>query len=291
MFNKLPSPSSLRTFEVAARHLSFKQAATELNVTPTAVSHQIRSLEEFLNIALFIRRTRAVELTGEGQRLAKVVHNAFADINHMLEELKAEKEILRISTTPAFATLFLAPLLDDFHQHYPDISVQLSMGIDLIDISTDHSIDLVLRYGANSPPEANLCFEKLVQEKMRAYVAPAQQKDYHDLSKAPLLETEWQQQKLARLSWADLLAQEGTSLKVTRFNDENFVVQAAIAGQGVALLSDVLAKGLIERNLLVLHKGEIDQVGYCYGALCRKEDAEIAKVRVFLAWLKAMLYR
>lgn len=77
MFARMPSPSALRTFEAAARLGSFKAAAGELSVTPTAVSHQIRALEEHLEIPLFIRRTRAVELTHSGQRLAEAAHQAF----------------------------------------------------------------------------------------------------------------------------------------------------------------------------------------------------------------------
>ncbi len=125
MFARLPSPSALRTFESAARLGSFKAAAAELNVTATAVSHQIRALEDQLSVPLFVRKTRFIELTPAGRELAPVLTRALLDIRNALENVVSKEVIITVSTSSSFATLWLVPRLLKFYEMYPNYRVQL----------------------------------------------------------------------------------------------------------------------------------------------------------------------
>ena len=116
MFGRLPSLSSLRTFEAAARLKSFKAAAQELNVSPTAVSHQVRALEDRLQLSLFERRTRAVALTREGEQLAAAAYKALSVLQDTVDDLSGQASRLGVGTTSAFAALWLVRHLQDFHQ-------------------------------------------------------------------------------------------------------------------------------------------------------------------------------
>ncbi|BBI61394.1 hypothetical protein HSBAA_27000 [Vreelandella sulfidaeris] len=108
---RLPSLSALRAFEAAARHESAKQAALELSVTPTAISHQIRGLEETLGFSLFLRKTRQLELTSQGRELQQVLETAFNSINNVVARLSAipVRQTVTLSTTPAVAVRWLLP--------------------------------------------------------------------------------------------------------------------------------------------------------------------------------------
>ena len=121
MFGRLPSLPALRTFESAARLGSFKAAAVELTVSATAVSHQIRALEDQLGVPLFVRNTRSIELMTAGDALAPVLTRAFLDIRNALEVVFSEEAVITVSTSPSFATLRLVPRLLEFYAEYPKI--------------------------------------------------------------------------------------------------------------------------------------------------------------------------
>ena len=138
MFSSLPL-TALRTFESAARLSSFKAAAEELAVTPTAVSHQIRGLESWLGVPLFHRLPRSVRLTDGGQRLFGSLHGALLEITQTLDQLRPQRSSgnLTLSTTPAFAALWLIPRLGRFYAEHPEISVRLDTSNTLIDLHQD----------------------------------------------------------------------------------------------------------------------------------------------------------
>lgn len=145
-----PNPPLIaaRTFEAAARHGSFQSAAAELHVTPTAVSHQVRRLEEYLGLELFVRHNRAVELTDAGKRLARKLGGLFVELEQALDPraLAGQREPLRITAMPSLAAKWLAPRLPDFEAHYPEIRVELKDEDALTDFR-DRRADLALRYG------------------------------------------------------------------------------------------------------------------------------------------------
>lgn len=124
------SMQAIRVFEAAARLGSFKQAAVELNLTPTAVSHQIRNLESQLKLTLFVRKTRAVTLTEEGHHLSLATSQGLRVIEDAIQTLSQNNHAIRVSTTSSFAALVLIPKLVNLQQHYPELDVAVTTGED-----------------------------------------------------------------------------------------------------------------------------------------------------------------
>ncbi|WP_375201554.1 LysR substrate-binding domain-containing protein [Hyphococcus sp.] len=290
MFGKMPSPSALRTFEAAARLGSFKAAAEELRVTPTAVSHQVRGLEEALGIALFARRPRAVALTQSGEVLAAAVGSGLLQIRQALERIAAAQATLTVTTTPAFAALRLAPHLPAFYARHPDISVQLLTGAEPVDLRRERQVDIAIRYGHGPYPELHVV--PLLGETFGAYGAPGLVETFGSFKDAPLLATRWRRPVLKDVSWERWLAaanEEASDLRVVMFDEEYYALQAAIAGQGLVLASSALAGDMVARRLLAPYRPEIRLQGAEYAALCLPERFEAKRVRDFMRWLEAHL--
>lgn len=143
----LPPLTTLNAFETAARHLSFKNAATELNVTPGAVSHQIRALEEELGAPLFVRRHRGVDLTEEGDRLFSTLAESFVRISQRLREIRQRNEETRVTigASSAVASLWTAKLLAGFWREHPDITVDQLVSDTSFGVAPE--LDMFIRYG------------------------------------------------------------------------------------------------------------------------------------------------
>lgn len=147
-----PPLAALRTFEAAARHGNFSRAADELHLTHGAISHQIKSLEQTVGVALFRRGRRGVTLTAEGASLAAVMRDALERIARGVEAVRVRPpRALTISVLPAFATHWLIPRLGDFQARHPEIEVNIRAGQDLVDFSRD-DVDLAVRYGPGTWP-------------------------------------------------------------------------------------------------------------------------------------------
>ena len=288
VFAQLPSPAALRTFEAAARRGSFKAAAQELSVTPTAVSHQIRALEEHLEIRLFVRRVRAVELTESGRQLFDAVHRAFRQISLALEEVSAAESVLTVSTTPAFAALWLVPRLGRFHDRHPELRIQLDTGTAAIDLERDRRVDVAIRYGYGPYPELHAT--PLLEETFGAFGTPSYLRRLKRWSDAVLIETVWHKPRLEPVSWEAWLAKAGHSgcqaPPARRFDHEHYVVQAALASQGIVLASSVLVADLLDRGWLEQHEPDVNLAGKSYTALCLRTSTSLRKVRDFLTWLE-----
>src|SRR4051795_3886537 len=153
MTARLPSLNGLRAFEAAARHLSFTNAASELNVTQTAISHQIRRLEEELGIRLFIRQNRALALTPEARDYLPGVRAAFNDLRLATDRLlrKNDDRVLTVSTIASLAAKWLLPRLTDFQEQHPGIDVHITTSTGLVDFQRDN-VDAAIRYGRGQWP-------------------------------------------------------------------------------------------------------------------------------------------
>src|ERR1700722_19144849 len=145
---RLPSLNGLRAFEADARHLSFTNAAAELNVTQTAISHQIRRLEEELGIRLFVRQNRALALTAEAKDYLPGVRAAFNDLRLATDRLlrKDNEHVLTVSTLASFAAKWLLPRLSSFQEEHPESDVHIPSSTSLIDFRRD-DVDAAIRYG------------------------------------------------------------------------------------------------------------------------------------------------
>ncbi len=172
MPRRLPPLSTLRSFEAAARLLSFSAAARELSVTPTAVSHQMRSLEEWLEVKLFDRTTRSVRLTAAGRRYAPAVRAALEGLEQATAQVAAHTpgHVVSVTVTTSFATKWLVPRLTAFKTLYPDVDVRISTQIASVDLERE-GFDMGIRYGSGRWP--GLVAERLLSEHVFPVCAPA----------------------------------------------------------------------------------------------------------------------
>ena len=289
MFASLPL-TALRAFESASRLLSFKAAAEELSVTPTAVSHQIRSLETWLGVPLFERLPRQVRLTECGERLFHSLHGAFLEMAQSVDTLRPQRSgaSLTISTTAAFAALWLVPRLGRFYARHPNISVRLDTHCEVIDLHQDASVDLVVRYSLDDYPNLyGLC---LFDESFGVYGSPEQ------VALAAQPGTDVDQRALAQLEavcpWLGGLVRavrrnlaDGEPA-VREYDEEHYALQAAIAGQGLVLASNILVSESVASGLLVAYRSDIQVNGAGYSALCVPGRERHPPVRAFFAWLQ-----
>lgn len=290
MFASLPL-TALRTFESASRLLSFKAAAQELSVTPTAVSHQIRALETWLGVRLFERLPRQVRLTEGGERLFHSVHGALLDVAQSVDSLRPQRSAghLTVSTTPAFAALWLVPRLGRFYTAHPDINLRLDTQCEVVDLQQDASIDLVIRYSIGDYP--NLYGQCLFDECFAVYGAP----DVVARASAQvptLISVRWHNSRLYALGWQAWCEKAGETwlnhaLPLREYDEEHHALQAAIAGQGLVLASNILVSESVATGLLVPYRPQISVQGAGYSALCVPGRERHPPVRAFFQWVQA----
>lgn len=253
MNTRLPALSSLRAFEAAARLSSFKGAAEELALTPTAISHRIRALEQALGRPLFIRKVRAVALTAEGERLSAAVSAGFQTIAAAIEALRVPtRSAVTLSTTPAFAAKWLVPRLTDFQRAHPDIDLRIHASNQPVDLHAGQA-DLAVRYGSGRGP--GLQGQLLLADRFGVVASPAQVRALSaDLGAWPLIHFDWERPPALDLGWAAWARASGRPPALLthgiRYSDESHAIQATVAGQGVALLSLVLIEEELHLGLL-----------------------------------------
>lgn len=286
MFTHLPQLNSLRVFESAARLISFKASADELNVTPTAVSHQIRALEEKLGTQLFERKTRAIQLTSEGKKLARVASHSLQQISAALEEISDKQTVLTLSTTASFAAQWLVPKLEGFHRSYSDIQVVIKTGEDVEDLQKDKRIDLAIRYGKIDAPSENAT--QLVTEQFGMYASQQYLQDNPSIEAATLIDTKWKNPDLQPISWKRYLHNKGLEKNkstIRSYDQEHHVIQAALAGQGVALVSSLLVQTALQQRWLEPHPDGESLEGLTYYLCSAHAHDNSRKVASFREWL------
>ncbi|MCR8933363.1 MULTISPECIES: LysR substrate-binding domain-containing protein [unclassified Pseudomonas] len=289
MFASLPL-TALRAFESASRLLSFKAAAEELSVTPTAISHQVRALEDWLGIALFERLPRQVRLTEGGERLFRSLHGALLEVAQSVDTLRPQRSgsSLTLSTTAAFAALWLVPRLGRFYAQHPDINVRLDTHCEVIDLRQDASVDLVLRYSLEDYPNLyGLC---LFDESFGVYGSP-EQVALAARRTPTLISVHWYNSKLYAHGWQAWCAKSGENWlnpppAIREYDEEHYALQAAIAGQGLVLASNILVSQSVASGVLVPYRGEVQVDGAGYSALCVPGRERHPPVRAFFAWLR-----
>jgi LysR family glycine cleavage system transcriptional activator len=295
MNRRLPSLSALRAFEATARHQSAKLAAQELSVTPTAVSHQLRQLEDTLGVALFIRKPRQLVLTPEGRAMQEVLSDAFDAIGGVVAQLRAQpqRQVITLSTTPAIAARWLLPWVCVLRDAHPDLDLRIHATHDAVALD-GISADLAVRYG--SGPWPGMVAEKLFDTFFIPACSPSLKlTDPAELPRHPLIHFEpqlgrgrvpnwrtWQQQ--AQVPGLDPHA--GLSL-----SDETHTITAALDGQGVALMGKVLITDELRSGRLVQPfgpeiEGEPFQLVYPEQ---RRRDPLILAVREWVMLLRSGL--
>ncbi|MGF1595220.1 MAG: transcriptional regulator GcvA [Kiloniellaceae bacterium] len=293
MARKLPPLNALRAFEAAARHLSFTKAAEELHVTQAAISHQVKSLEQHLGLALFRRLNRRLVLTEPGQLYLPVLREAFDAIATGTGRLGQDGDDgpLHVSVLPSFAAKWLLPRMSRFRDRHPDIDVMVSANNKLIDFA-DGTFEMAIRYGEGRYPGLRtdpllgdevfpVCSPKLLggPNPLRA---PA------DLKHHTLLHDEISRQDESP-DWRSWLQAAGvTDVDWRRgpgFSDSSMVIEAAAAGQGVALGHRWLAAADLESGRVVMPFGPVIPSKFAYYLVSPAALAERRRVRLFRAWL------
>jgi LysR family glycine cleavage system transcriptional activator len=296
MFQQLPSLNAIKVFESAARLNSFKDAANELNVTPTAISHQIRALEDTLKIRLFERKTRAVSLTKEGELLAASANHALQNLLSTVNQLKGSPQTLTISTTSSFAAMWLVPNLASFQQKHPNIDIQIRAEESLIDIEHDRRVDMVIRYG--EPPKQlethSLIHQPLITESIGFFATPNYWKKHsEEPSSSVFFCTRWQNPNLPSLGIEETIKNVVTdeTPSIRYFNDENLTAQAALSGQGIAFISQLAVENSVQNGWLTQGTGKMATsiTGLHYYLVIPKRLQTNQAAHHFKDWLQEML--
>lgn len=285
---RLPPLASLRAFEAAARQMSFKKAAEELTVTPTAISHQIRLLEETLGLRLFERRTRQVVLTEAGQQLFPALRDGLDLMADAIERTAKERDrpSVVITTTTAFAAHWLVPRLSGFRERHPRIALSLLASDDVISLEGGKA-DLALRLADGPPP--GLAATALFRDRFTPLASPALAiAEPADLERTALIQFDWHHPMPEKPTWSTWLAAAGLQrLRLApqlRFNEESHALQAAIAAQGVALFSLTIASDALRRGLLV-RPFETTIAGQTCYLLRRRQPGTNRSIEAVSAWL------
>lgn len=286
--------SALRAFEAAARLGSFKAAAQELAVTPTAVSHQIRALEAQTELVLFDRQVRKVSLTNTGAQLYPVLRDGFDAFEATLARLMQQPTRIQvsISATNAFTVKWLVPRMADFRQRHPDIDLQLQASDDLVDLRSS-AVDIAIRYGRG--PYPGLVTKPLFTDRFAPVANPRLGvTSPKDLARVPLIRFEWKRPQPANPTWERwfAVAQRALPPQASQlgFSDEGHAIQAAVAGHGIALVSLALIADELKAGHLVQPFGpEID--GHTYHIATHAGRPPSAPVQAVADWLleQAML--
>jgi LysR family glycine cleavage system transcriptional activator len=283
----LPSLNGLRAFEAAARHMSFTRAAAELNVTQTAISHQIRRLEEQLGIPLFVRRNRALALTRQAEDYLPSIRSAFEDLRRATARLRRPENegLLLVSTTASLATKWLVTRVAAFQDAHPGMEVRITTSTDLVDFQRDE-VDMAVRYGRGAWP--GLRADWLMEEDSFPVCSPAL--GLHrpeDLVNHPLLHLttsrdNWQLWLTAAGLPASIAAQRGLI-----FDQAFMVVQAAIEGLGVAMGRRHLVEADIAAGRLVAPFDTVLPLDAGWYVVAPVATANAPKIARFRDWLVA----
>jgi LysR family glycine cleavage system transcriptional activator len=290
MSRRLPSLTALRAFEAAARQLSFARAATELHVTPAAISQQIKQLEDYLGLALF-RRGKTLALSDGAGVVLPQISEAFDQLERAVDRLRLRDASgpCVVSTPPTFAAHWLVPRLEDFHSRYPDIELRLLATRRLVDFSLE-DVDVAVRFGAG--PFPGLHAEALMQESIVPVATPAMAETIKapaDLLHCTLLHDESHEWDPAFPDWETWLSALGIAitqpLRVRHFGDSSLSIQAAVSGLGVTLMWRSLVVDELRSGRLQQLFGHSLATNQRYHLVTTDSRLKLAKVSAFREWL------
>lgn len=308
---RLPSLNALRVFEAAARHLSFKLAAAELAVTPTAVSHQIRDLENYLGQVLFRRLARKLELTAAGAALLPKVAEGMGCFVAAVESLRGltTRAGLMVKAPPTFASRWLVPRLATFTDGHQDVTLHLVSSLDTIDdarqvpipftvigTTEDGGAELEIRFGiAESRPgyraEPFLAAQYLVVCAPKLLQGKGALKKPEDVRHHTLIHDDTIPDERHRPSWKDWCAKAGINVKLsakgTHFHDSGLVLAAVADGMGIALLSRQLVAPDVAAGRVAIPFDIDIPSDYGYYLVIPEGVAQRREVQAFRDWIVA----
>ncbi|QTN36651.1 transcriptional regulator GcvA [Cognatishimia activa] len=292
MSDRLPPLTALRAFEAAARHMSFAKAADELNVTPAALSFQIKSLEEHLGQPLFIRLNRAVELTPAGKTLAPGATEGFQALNAAWTSTRrlGDDTTLTVSAGPSLTAKWLAPRLLDFARSHPDIDLRISATLKRIDLRRDQ-VDVALRFGYDSGDDFYSVPAR--KEWMSPAMTPAMAEDYptpESLKDAPLIvdsSIDFLSPPCDWNNWFKSIGIDYTPSRTITFSNADHAIEAACTGVGVVLgRRPLMIKDVLDGRLVVPFKQAIETDAR-FHFVCLKGAEKRPHIRDFRDWYLA----
>ena len=278
--------NALRAFEAAARHASFTHAAEELHVTQAAVSHQVKALEERLGVALFVRRPRGLEITGEGQALLPDLRDAFDRMTQAMERVgrKSSAGTLNVSLVTTFALAWLVPRLHRFQARHPDIEVRMTTQQRKVDFARE-DFDCAVRFAVQ--PEPELHATRLFSDVLTPLCGKRYRdklKSFEDLKKVPLIDMTYDPE------WSIWLRGVGMGdfkpKRVLTFDSTMIAVEAAMEGAGVAVgPPQLFREELADGKRLFQPFPQIVDSGKAWWFVCPPASANRPKIRAFEDWL------
>jgi|KBSSwiStaDraftv2_1062776.scaffolds.fasta_scaffold52049_4 LysR family glycine cleavage system transcriptional activator len=304
---RFPPLNALRAFEAAARHSSFKIAAKEMHVTPGAVSHQVKVLEQYLGVQLFRRLTRALELTTEAHAMLPKVREGLDALHAAVERVRSREEMasLTVVTPPNFAARWLMPRLSGFTRAHPKIELHLAARQSMVDQhengafvvpeadSRADSPAVMVRFGSGHYPGSHV--DEVFSAVYVPVCSPRLLEGEHPLRKPEdlrhhtLLHDDTVSEEGARPSWNDWLQSVGvTDIDATRgphFSNAALAMDAAIEGMGVTLAIKSLVTSEIETHRLAEPFDIAAPTGYAYYLVTPESAAQNRAVAAFREWL------
>lgn len=295
---RLPPLTSLQAFEAVSRHMSIKLAAEELLLTPTAISHRLKTLETQLDTQLFHRLTRSLKLTTEGAILRPFVSDAFRNLNLGIAQLstdEVEGELV-LTTTRSFAWSWLSPRLPKFSQLYPQLEVKVIASDTVLDFAR-FSVDVSIRYTDSPDPTEHAAWvlddyvTPICSRRLEKKIRTAE-----DLLASDLVEYEWLGFRDGDPNWRAWFASvgiDGSAIRpIASFSDEIMCIEAAMDNRAAALVSIIAASREIERGRIAAPIPRVLK-DRSYYLVCPMDRAQSAKVRAFQDWLlkEADLFR
>jgi LysR family glycine cleavage system transcriptional activator len=296
LVRRLPPLNALRAFEAAARHLSFSAAAAELHVTPAAISHQIKALEDDLGVKLFRRLNREVQLTDAGQACLPGLRDGFDRITEAvaLAQRQDAGGILTVSSSPALAAKFLVPRVEKFRTLHPEIDLRVDASMHLVDFARE-AVHVALRYGRGHYPGLNV--KLLLRTELVVVCAPSLLRGTHplrapkDLRHHMLIHDETLASDPSSPDWPMWLRAAGVDGVDThrglRFNQGALAIDAAIAGRGILLTRNVFAADDLVAGRLVRLFDAATPVDFAVYVVTPNAAAGLPKVKAFCDWVTA----
>lgn len=288
----MPPLNALKAFEATARHLSFSKAAAELHVTPAALSHQIRGLEDLLGLKLFFRRARAIELTDAARLIYPGIQRGFDSLRQAVDRLEPNRQdrVLVVSATPGLTAKWLAPKLYRFLAKHPDIDTRVSASSAYVNFVAD-SVDVGIRLSSGNHPD--LYVERLSEEWLLPLCSPKLLDGAHPLrSPKDLVHFTLIQVDLPGVvpTWSDWFQMAGVdnidSTRGLRLNVADHALDAASESAGVVLAYKLVASRDIGLGRLIVPFGpEIPLPGRSYFFVCQKGHEKRAPVKAFRDWI------
>ncbi|WP_292119900.1 LysR substrate-binding domain-containing protein, partial [Mesorhizobium sp.] len=261
MSRLLPGTRALRTFEAAARHLNFTRAADELGLTPAAVSHQIKEIEDQLDLVLFTRTSRSIRLTEAGSLLHDASIDALDLLNRAVSRARKMTRgtaLLKVTLDAQFATKWLMRRVDDFRRQKPGIELRFDITYDVRDFERD-DVDIGIRFGTGKYP--GLCAHRLFENIIIPVCSPAllasgpPLKEPRDLFNHTLAHIEWSRQGVTWPNWSMWMQAAGVDdfddSRTLVFGSSTDATQAALDGNAVALADFAMVANDLSQGRLV----------------------------------------